>query len=63
MRTPLRDLILGDSALNTNPVILIWAPFIPATRWSYSQQSLLSAGGRLQLHLVAVIRGAQIGVT
>ena len=28
-----------------------------------SQQSLPSAGGRLQPHLVAGIRGAQIGIT
>ena len=45
------------------PVMLVWAPLIPATRWSHSQQSLLSAGGQLQLHLVAGIRGAQINIT
>ena len=44
-------------------MMLIRAPFIPATRWSCSQQSLLSVGGRLQLRLVAVIRGAQISIT
>ena len=33
-----------DKALSTKPVILIWAHLIPATRWSCSQQSLLSAG-------------------
>ena len=34
----------GDVALSTKPVMLIWAPLIPAPRWSCSQQSLLSAG-------------------
>ena len=58
-----RDLKIGDDALSTKPVMLIWAPLIPATRWSCSQQSLLSVGGRLQLHLVAGIRGAQISIT
>ena len=43
------------------PVMSIWVTLISATRWSCSQQSLLSAGGRLQLHLVSGIRGAQIG--
>ena len=28
------DLILGDNALSTNPVMLIWAHLIPSTRWS-----------------------------
>ena len=50
----------GDDALSTKPEMLIWAPLVLATRWSCSQQALLSAGGRLQLHLVAGIRGAQI---
>ena len=36
---------------------------IQATRWDCSQQSLLSAGGRLQLYLVAGIRVAQISIT
>ena len=52
-----RDLTLGDAALSTKPVMLILALLIPATRWSCSQQPLLSAGGRLQHHLVAGIRG------
>ena len=43
----------GDVALSTKPVMLILAPLIPATRWSCSQQSLLSAGGQLQLYLVS----------
>ena len=43
--------------------MLIWAPLIPATRWSGSKQSLLSAGNQLQLHLVAGIRGAHISIT
>ena len=55
-----KDLILGDGALSTKPVMLIRAPIIPATVWSCSWQSLLSAGGQLQLHLVAGIRGAQM---
>ena len=59
-----RDLIEGDDALSTKLVMPIWAPLmIPATGWSCSQQALLSAGGRLQLHLVVGIRGAQIGIT
>ena len=34
--------------------MLIWESSDPNyTRWSCSQQSLLSAGGRLQLHLVS----------
>ena len=53
----------GDDALSTKPMVLIWAPLIPATRWSCSQQSLLSTGGQLQLHLVAGIRGTQISIT
>ena len=48
---------------NSRYVMLIWAPLIPATRWSYSQQSLLAAVGRLQLHLVAGVKGAQIIIT
>ena len=35
----------GDGALSAKPVMLIWAPLIPATRWSCSQQTLLSAWG------------------
>ena len=35
----------GEDALSTKPVMLISAPLIPATRWSCSQQSLLSARG------------------
>ena len=58
-----RDLILGDDALSTKPVMHICEPLILATKWSCSQQSLLSAGGRLQLHLVAGIRGTQINIT
>ena len=51
------------NALSTKSVMLIWARLIPATRWSSRQQSLLSAGGRLQLHLVAGMRSAQISIT
>ena len=43
----------GDNTLSTKHVMLIWAPLIPATRWSFRRQSLLSAGGQLQPHLVA----------
>ena len=50
-------------ALSTKPVMLIWAFLIPATRSSCSQQSLILAWVRLQLHLVAGIRGAQISIT
>ena len=53
----------GDDALSNILVMLIWAPLITFTRWSCSQQSLLSAGGLLQLHLVAGIRGSQISIT
>ena len=42
--------------------MLIWAPLIPATRWSRSQQSLLSAGGRLQLQLVSGKRGVHVSM-
>ena len=45
-----RDLILRDDALRyIAHMMLIWAHLIAATRWSCSPQSLLSAGGRLQL--------------
>ena len=37
-------LYYGDGALSAKIVMRIWAPVIPATRWSCSQQSLLSAG-------------------
>ena len=49
---------------DSNPCSYVhWHIIIPlilnqATRWSCSQQSLLSAGGRLQLHLVVVSRYA-----
>ena len=34
----IKDSILGDDALLCSPyVMLIWAPFIPATRWNCSQ--------------------------
>ena len=39
------------------------APFIPATRCSYRQQSLLSAGDGQQVNLVAGIRDAHISIT
>ena len=61
--THTRDLILWDSTLSAKTVMLIMAPLVQATRLSCSQQSLLSAGGRLQLHLVAGITGAQISIT
>ena len=63
MRESPENLYYRDDALTTKPAILIWAPLITATMWSCSQRSLLSAGGRLQLHLVAGIRGAQISIT
>ena len=40
--------------------MIIWTLLIQSTRWRCSQQAL--AGGRLQLHLVAGIRGAQLSV-
>ena len=40
-----RDIILRDDALSTKHVMPIWASLTPATRWSCSQQSLLSTGG------------------
>ena len=46
-----------DRALSTKPGMLIRAPLIPATRWSYTQQSLPSAVSRLQLHLAAEYKG------
>ena len=49
------------SALNLGCAIR--APVIPAMKWSCSHQSLLSAGGRLQLPLVAGIRGARSSIT
>ena len=59
-----RDLTLGDGALlYIAYVILIWAPLIPATRWSCSQSPADSNDCWLQLHLVAGIRGAQISIT
>ena len=41
----------------------IWATLIPATRWSCSRPPADSNDCPLQLHLVAVIRGAQISIT
>ena len=59
-----RDLILGDDApLYIAYVILIWAPLIPATRWSCSQPPADSNDCRLQLHLVAWTMDAQISIT
>ena len=55
-----KTLYYGDDALSTKPVMLIWTHRIPANRCSCSQQSLVSAGEQLHLHLVAGIRGAQI---
>ena len=43
----------GYYALSTKPVMLFSALHFSATRWSCSQQSLLSAG--LQLHLFIVV--------
>ena len=53
-----KTLYSGDDPLSTKPVMLIWAPLISATRWSCRQQSLLSAGGALQIYLVAWIKCA-----
>ena len=56
-----RDLILRDDALlYVAYVMLIWAPLIPATRWSCRRPPADSTA--LQLHLVAGIRGAQISI-
>ena len=30
-----RDLILEDDSLSIKPLMLIWAPLIPATRWTW----------------------------
>ena len=38
----------------------IWAPLIPATRWSCSRSPADTNDCRLQLHLVARIRVAQV---
>ena len=55
-----RDLILRDNALlHIAYEMLIWAPLIPATRWSCSQPPADGNDCCLQLHLVAGIRGAQ----
>ena len=54
---------LYKKTMHSAPVMLIWSSIILATRWSCSQQSLLSAGNPLQLHLVAGIRGALINIT
>ena len=56
-----RDIILGDDALlYIVYVMLILATAIPTTRWSYSRPPADSNDCRLQLHLVAGIRAAQI---
>ena len=58
-----KDLIYREKmhSDSTKPVMLWRAPLIPATRWSCSQQSLLSAGvRRLQLHVEV---GAHIRIT
>ena len=34
--------ILGYDALSTKPVMLTWAPLIPATRWSCSQPQFIA---------------------
>ena len=53
---PAETLYYGDYALSTKPITLIWAHLFPVTRWSCSQQSLVLAGDRLQLLIVAGIR-------
>ena len=59
-----RGLILGDDVLlYIAYVVFIWAPVIPAPSCSQQSVLVLSAGGRLQLHLVAGMRGAQIRIT
>ena len=53
----------GKTSISPPPLPVIDdRSLIPATRWSCSQHSLL-AGGRLQLHLVAGIMGAQRRIT
>ena len=61
---PIHCLILGDDALlYVTYVMLIWAPIIPATRWSCSGLPADSNHGGLQLHVVARIRGAHKSIT
>ena len=58
-----RPYIYGDDALiYIAYVVLRWAPFIPATRWSCNRPQADSNDCRLQRHLVVGVRGTQISI-
>ena len=59
-----KGLIFREDALQYIAyVILIWAPLIPDTRWSCHRPPADINDCRLQLHLVAGMKGAQISIT